>query len=117
MAETPTKTPKGQLIITQGQCAEKVRATVCSRFHKTPLAEYLTNDSKSYCSLTKQQQRDALVTREPHILDEDSNDTILENMGCIYKFTYPNLKTQETVEQIAVGIVVKVHGTLSVQMN
>ena len=67
--------------------------------------------------MAKQQQRDALATREPHILDEDSNDTILENMGCIYKFTYPNLKTQETVEQIAVGIVVKVHGRYIVQMN
>ena len=50
--------------------------------------EYLTNVSKSYGSLPKQEQRDALATRGSHLLrlpNEDSDNTLLENMGCIYK--------------------------------
>ena len=34
-------------------------------------------------------------------------ETILENMACIYKFTYPDLKRKQDIEQIAVGVVVK----------
>jgi hypothetical protein len=34
-------------------------------------------------------------------------ETILENMACIYKFTYPDLQRKQDVEQIAVGIVTK----------
>ena len=74
---------------------------------------YVTYDSGTYGSLTKDQQREALANRDAIMLPDDTDssecvDTILENMACIYKFTYPHLQSGKTIEQIAVGIVVKV---------
>ena len=37
----------------------------------------------------------------------DDCEVILENMACIYKFTYPHLQSKKDIEQIAVGIIEK----------
>lgn len=35
---------------------------------------------------------------------------IIENLACIYKYTYPNLVQKKDIEQIGVGIILNVHG-------
>lgn len=74
--------------------------------------EYVGHNSGTFGCLTKQAQRDALASRGTLISqfndDKGHLETILENMACIYKFTYPDLIRKQDVEQIAVGIVVKV---------
>ena len=74
--------------------------------------EYVSHDSGGFGSLTKDQQHAALAAHDGVFIDEEASspeiDTILENMACIYKFSYPHLQSGRIIEQIAVGIVVKV---------
>ena len=74
--------------------------------------EYVSHDSGVFGSLTKDQQHAALAAHDGVFIDEEASspeiDTILENMACIYKFSYPHLQSGRIIEQIAVGIVVKV---------
>ena len=72
--------------------------------------EYVAHNSGVYGCLTNEQQREALATRGSHILQSlgsgDHCEVILENMACIYKFTYPHLQSKMDIEQIGVGIIV-----------
>ena len=73
--------------------------------------EYVAHNSGVYGCLTTEQQREALATRGSHILQSlgsgDHCEVILENMACIYKFTYPHLQSKTDIEQIGVGIIDK----------
>jgi hypothetical protein len=74
--------------------------------------EYVSHRSGVHGALTKRQQREALGSRAFHTLSfndsEHSCEGILENMACIYKYEYPHLQSGTIVEQIGVGIILKV---------
>jgi hypothetical protein len=74
--------------------------------------EYVSHGSGVYGALTRQQQRDSLGSRAFHVLSsldsDNSSELILENMACVYKYTYSHLQSGTDIEQIGVGIIVKV---------
>ena len=77
--------------------------------------EYVSHSSNQFGVLTKDQQRKAFAAlggHQPITMDMEnaSRSEIIENMACIYKYVYPNLKKKKDVEQIGLGIITKVYG-------
>lgn len=79
------------------------------------LTEYVTHKSNEFGVLSKQQQRKALMNRDQRFSTLEEHESEIEGLACIYKFNYPVFKQKQeiNVEQIAVGLVVKVHGDSS----
>ena len=75
--------------------------------------QIITFHSKSRGSFTKQQRLD-LVRQRLSIIPECSNTAIIvEDKGCIFKYTHVKRGTEEEITQIGVGIIEKVHGDAS----
>lgn len=74
--------------------------------------EFVSHNSGKYGNLSKAAQREAFATLG-NTADSNADcnpNEIIENLACIYKYTYPNLVQKKDIEQIGVGIVLKVHG-------
>lgn len=68
--------------------------------------EYVTHQSGEFGSFSKKQRLD--IVRAVFV-ESPQTDEVMLKLACIYKFTYPDMKQDAYVEQIALGVIVKIH--------
>lgn len=74
--------------------------------------EFLTHSSGQFGSFTKTDRLQMVRLTLAQVEEHNKKFTVVQNMGCIFKFSHVDRKTQMEKTQIAVGMVEKMHNCL-----